>query len=513
MNLDRVLSMFKHAKSNRAYWEQLYKDCYQYAVPHRDMFNNLNAGTDKHFNLYDSTLADSTRNFANMMHEGMVPPEQRWFEFAAGVEVPESDRERVQALLDAVTERWFQLLWQTNFDTEVNQCFYDVAVGTASIGIRDYDDGSPATFIAVPPFELYILEGRQGFIDTTFREFELEERQIRINWPDANYEESSYTSGVHNRKVKIVEVTHYDHDTKKIWYKVIVMEGNNERQSKVILDKTLLYNNWVVFRWSLVSGETYGRGPVLNALPDAKTANSVVRMILENASIAVSGIYTVIDDGVINPDMIELTPGTIIPVAYNGGAVGKTLDTLERSGNFDISDLVLNDLRMSIRRKMFDDELAPLDQAVRSSREVALRHARLAKKVGPNFGRVKTEFLSNFIKSTTDMWSAKGELPPIEIDGKMITLRYTSPIAQEQNDDDLVALDNYLARMNAHTPGLGTMVVPPHEYAHYVAEKQGIPFKLVESRENIKQLQQAIGQSAAQGEGMGSSILEGITKR
>ena len=514
MEVDEVLKLYEHAKTKRQYWDELYKDCYKYGIPNRDMYNILNAGVDKNFDLYDSTLADSTRNFANAMHEGMTPPEQRWFQFAAGVEVPEGQKERVQSLLDAVTERYFQLLWQTNFDTEVNQTYYDLAVGTASIGIRDYDDGMPATFLAVPPYELYILEGRQGFIDTTFRVFKLECRQIKVNWPDADFDESEFQSrDGKNREIELIEATYFDHDTKEINYEVIVKGGvqGSHRDNKRIIKKKLLYNNWIVFRWSVVSGESYGRGPIINALPDAKTANKTMELILKNASIAVAGMWTVIDDGVINPETIELEPGVIIPVAYNGGSVGKTLDSLTTGADFDVSDIVLNDLRASIRRKLFDDDLAPLDDAVRSSREVALRQAKLAKRIGPNFGRTKTEFLTNFVKATSQMWIAKGELPPFEIDGKMITLRYTSPIAQEQNDDDLIALDSYLARLNAHTPGLGALTVRPEEYAHYVGEKMGVPFKLIEPKKSLVQAQQAIGQDMAQGGELGAAAVEAFT--
>lgn len=514
MDTEKVLRLFEHAKRKRQYWDELYKDCYRYGIPNRDMYNVLNAGVSKNFDLYDSTLADSTRNFANAMHEGMTPPEQRWFEFSAGVEIPNDQKERVQTLLDAITERYFNLLWQTNFDTEVNQCYYDLAVGTASIGIRDYDDGAPATFIAVPPYELYILEGRQGFIDTTFRVFKLEVRQIKANWPEANFDASEYESrDGRNREIELIEATYYDHDTKEITYQVIIKGGvqGTNHSNKEILNKKLLYNNWVVFRWSVVSGEIYGRGPIINALPDAKTANKTMELILKNASIAVAGMWTVIDDGVVNPDTIVLEPGVIIPVAYNGGSVGRTMESLTTGADFNVSDIVLTDLRQSIRRKLFDDDLKPLDDAVRSSREVALRQAKLAKRIGPNFGRTKTEFLTNFVKATTQMWIAKGELPPFEIDGKMITLRYTSPIAQEQNDDDLSALDGYLARLNAHTPGLASITVPPHEYAHYTGEKMGIPFKLIESKQRLIQAQQAIGQDIARGGEIGAKAVEAFT--
>ena len=59
-------------------------------------------------------------------------------------------------------------------------------------------------------------------------------------------------------------------------------------------------NPFICFRWSKCAGEVYGRGPLLNALSSIKTTNLTVELILENAQMAISGIYQMEDDGVIN---------------------------------------------------------------------------------------------------------------------------------------------------------------------------------------------------------------------
>src|SRR3546814_6808214 len=60
----------------------------------------------------------------------------------------------------------------------------------------------------------------------------------------------------------------------------------------------------------------------MKALPDIKTANKVVELILKNASIAVTGIWQADDDGVLNPATVRLVPGAIIPKAQ--GSAGLT---------------------------------------------------------------------------------------------------------------------------------------------------------------------------------------------
>ena len=79
----------------------------------------------------------------------------------------------------------------------------------------------------------------------------------------------------------------------------------------------------------------------MKALPDIKTANKVVELILKNATIAVTGIWQAEDDGVLNPSNIRLTPGAIIPKAVGS----KGLSPLQTAGDFDVSELVLSDLR------------------------------------------------------------------------------------------------------------------------------------------------------------------------
>jgi hypothetical protein len=65
-------------------------------------------------------------------------------------------------------------------------------------------------------------------------------------------------------------------------------------------------NPYLVFRWNKASGEVYGRGPVFNAMGAIKTCNLTIELILQNAQMSVSGVYTYEDDGVINPDNISL---------------------------------------------------------------------------------------------------------------------------------------------------------------------------------------------------------------
>lgn len=151
---------------------------------------------------------------------------------------------------------------------------------------------------------------------------------------------------------------------------------------------------FINFRWLKAPGEVYGRSPVMKALPDIKTANKVVELVLKNASIAVTGIWQADDDGILNPANIKLVPGAIIPKAVGS----KGLTPLEAPGKFDISQLVLDDLRSRINHALLADSLAQISAPNMTATEVLERTAQMARILGASFGRLQAELLTPLLK-------------------------------------------------------------------------------------------------------------------
>jgi len=186
---------------------------------------------------------------------------------------------------------------------------------------------------------------------------------------------------------------------------------------------------FVAFRWLKVSGETYGRSPVQKALPDIRTANKVVELILKNASIAATGMWMAEDDGVLNPATIRLVPGAIIPKAP--GSSGLT--PLAAAGNFDVSQLVLDDLRTRIRAALLADRIATPDKPGMTATEVLERGAQGAKLLGATYGRLQAELLTPLVGRCLSILRRRGEIAPIGGgSGGEMRLTYASPLARVQ---------------------------------------------------------------------------------
>ena len=173
-----------------------------------------------------------------------------------------------------------------------------------------------------------------------------------------------------DRTIAVVEAV----TPEKVGYRYIAVMDNETIgvTAAAVIDQGLFRSNpYINFRWLKAPGEVYGRSPVMKALPDIKTANKFVELVLKNASIAVTVIWQADDDGVMNPANIKLTPGTIIPKAVGS----KGLTPLEAPGKFDLSQIMLEDLRKGIRHALLADTLGEIDSPSMTATEVLERSA------------------------------------------------------------------------------------------------------------------------------------------
>ena len=214
----------------------------------------------------------------------------------------------------------------------------------------------------------------------------------------------------------------------------------------------------------------------MKTLPDIKTANKVVELVLKNASIAVTGIWQADDDGVLNPSNIRLTPGTIIPKAV--GSAG--LKPLEAPGRFDMSQVVLQDLRAAIRRALLADRLGQVDGPRMTATEVLERVAEISRLLGATYGRLQSELLTPLVTRGLAILTRRGEIPEIRIDGQVIDLEYKSPLARQQAQQDVQATLAFLDGLSRLGPQ-ALAIIDIQQTAQTLAAAFGVPPKVLKT--------------------------------
>ncbi|MCB1558068.1 MAG: phage tail protein, partial [Alphaproteobacteria bacterium] len=208
----------------------------------------------------------------------------------------------------------------------------------------------------------------------------------------------------------------------------------------ILAVQNLVETPYINFRWMKSPGDVYGRSPVMKALPDIKTANKVVELILKNASIAVTGIWQADDDGVINPATIELVPGAIIPKAVGS----RGLTPLDMPSRFDVSQLVLEDLRARIRHALLVDRLPSVGGGKMTATEIMERSGQIAMLLGAMFGRLQVEFLNPLLQRAYQILRERGAVPDLPLDGRTLAIEYRSPLARAQSSAHIQTLMGWL---------------------------------------------------------------------
>lgn len=476
----RILARRRRALEKRADWESLWQDCYDYALPNARPFSGtVAAGARRGDRIFDGSAPDGVDQLAASLLAQLTPPWSRWFGFAPGPELTAEERDRVAPMLERAAEIAQGHFDRANFAVEIHQAFLDLAtVGTACLLMEEAPPGAASAFrfAAVPLADVALEEGPEGRLDVAFRRVDLTLAELRARFPAARLPArlTAQTKDAPDARFAVVEAA-LPADAGCEWSMVL---ADDDGAPQILASAQVPRSPYIGFRWLKAPGEVYGRSPVMKALPDIKTANKVVELVLKNASIAVTGIWQADDDGVLNPAAVRLAPGTIIPKAV--GSAGLT--PLAAPGRFDVSQLVLDDLRARIRHALLADKLAPIADARMTATEVLERSGEAARLLGATYGRLQNELLTPLIEHAVHILRRRGEIPDIVVDNRMVTLQHRSPLALAQGQRDVQATLRWIEAAQALGPeALAT--VDAAAAARRLADAFGVPPALVKNVE------------------------------
>lgn len=499
--VEQIAKRSDKAHARKLNWRGIYQDCYEYALPSRNLYDGSYEGNTqggkKTSKIFDSTAIHSTQRFANRLQSGLFPPYGRWMRLEPGTDIPTDRRIEAQMALDVYGEKFFSVIRQSNFDLAMGEFLLDLAVGTSCMMVMPGDKETPIIYTPVPEYLVAFEEGANGTVDNVFRKIKLKAEAIAQTWADVEItpDLKRVIDEKPTEEIELLEATMYLPDEDKFHYCVIY--GKNHDRAKIVTRK-LQYSPWIISRYMKLAGEAYGRGPLVTAMPDIKTLNKTVELLLKNASLAIAGVYTAADDGVINPQTVRIVPGAIIPVARNGGPQGESLKALARSGDFNVTQLVLNDLRMNVKKMLLDDSLPPDNMSARSATEIAERMKELATNLGAAFGRLITETMVPIVAKTLQIMDSEGMIDlPLKVNGLEIKVVPISPIAQAQNMGDIEKMLQWFQLSQQLGPE-AAVTAKAEAIADYVADTLGIPAKVRATPEERQQKLQAMQEQQQQ---------------
>jgi len=477
-------------------WASLLEACYYYAIPYRNRFYRPKEqqGEFKGSRIYDTTAVEATKTFVSKVHDAMTPPQVQWgyLDIDETFDTEEDiDRNQIQEMLDNYMRRLFVYIHESNFDVVINECYFDLAIGTSCLVVNSFTDEQPLLFTSIPMDKLAIEESMTGRVDSWFRNWEsVKINEIQIRWPNAVLTPEMLMLLVENPDARIETlyegVMYMPHRKKPYMY----MVGSAECP---VLCEEFESNPGIVWRFQKVNNEVFGRGPVMDALPSIISLNELARIELAAANLNTFKPYMGFSDAVFNPHTFKLEPFTVIPIAPIGVGGSPPLVPLPDSSNPQFSQLTIMDLRNQIKALLFNDVNPNQSVQPQTATELMIVQQNLAQRIGPLFSRLQQEFLWPVIKRCSYILDKMGLLPKPEIKGVKVNFRYRSPLALAKGQQDIARFTQYYQLMQGvFGAGPALMYINPGLAPYLIAEQMQVDARYLNSPEQV----QAAGQMA-----------------
>lgn len=486
------------------------EEVYDYAMPNRNTFTTFSPGQKKDNHIFDSTAVVATTTYVSRIQTLLVKPWTKWFILEAGSSVPDEQKKEINTELEKVSNAIFDELNYSNFSEQISSSFFDLAASTGVIMIREDNNpnsDSNLVFESIPLSEVMLEKAADGDIKTVFRDIKIQVGQITAKWPKAKLTDDmkSMMDMDDSQMIELTEGVAYNE--KDMNYNFLLFEKSEDDKS-FLLDETLEESPYIVFREYVVPGETYGRGRLQTVFSDIKSANKVQELTLAAASMSIAGVYTAVSDGVFNVNNARFVPGSVIPVTSNGA--NPTLAPLSNASDLNVAQFELQYLRTNINTVLLTMPLGDInDVKGRTATEMSIRQNDFMQTSVAGFNRLQTELLNKIIKKTLAVLKKMGKIEPIEINGKEVKVKYTSPIAQLAGDEKLQKLRVFMELMQGMPPEIASTLIKYEEMPQEILEQLDLPEKFVRSKgeqENImkaqvqqQQNQQQIEMMKAQG--------------
>lgn len=515
-----LIRYYEFLKTARQPIEQIWRECYQYTFPIRgtgftNSYSSINAETaasdakQQQARIYDSEAAASSELLASAIVSNMTPANMQWFNV-----VTDDAPKAVSDWMDKSSKTIHGDIHASNFDAPAFEKALDIVAAGMGCMYAEESDEAPYHFELWPLYDCFFAASKRGqMIDTIYRRFTLTAQQA-VN----EYGEENVSDKVKNKALKepycTVQFIHAIYPkpkekgkrqkTKDRMLPFASMHVEVETK-KVCKEAGYAEFPCSVPRYIQIPGSVYAIGPMSTALPDTKTLNDVEKLTLANGDMQIAGMWGAVDDGVINPKTVRIGARKIIMMASKD-----SFFPLNAPGKFDVSAILTEQKRKSIRRVLKADMLEPLgDGPAKTATEWHYRINLIRQLLGPTFGRLQSEDLQPLVFRCFGIALRAGRLgtPPEELRGKRIRLKYVSPLARAQQMEEVAAMDR-------HEQGLGaTAAAKPDvldtydwdEAARKKGELLGVSSVLILDADKVKKVredrikaqQQAQAQEAA----------------
>lgn len=492
-----IIKRRNQAKARRSNWETLWDEIARYVMPNKeDFIHERSKGEKRGSDLYESTAVEANQLLAASMQGALTPSSARWFDFRFRSKALNSDEDARQWLQDCGDAVNIQFN-QSNFDTESGETYLDLgSFGTAPLLFDIEEEAaqfSGFNFQSLHLGNVLIEQNDKGKVDVVFRTFKYNARQaiqkfgedlvcekIIKEYEKGSDKEFSFIQAIMPRKVENKPNTLLLAPEMRPFACYYVCET-----SKRIIKETGYYELPILVpRWGKITGDVYGFSPALTARPDIRTLNEARR--LSFAAWEKS----------IDPPLISEKNNIMGKFSFKHSTVNYVRDIngirdMPQGTNWSVDQLMLNDVRASVRRIFFADQLELQNGPQMTATEVEVRYELMQRMLGSTFGRLQAEFLTPLVERAFYAMFRGNALPtPPDVvlqEGGDLDIEYVGALARAQRMDEVTNIQR-LADI-----GMGLSQVKPDVLDKFDADQAfeiagqrlGVPAEVIVSDDKV----------------------------
>lgn len=426
-------------KGERAEFERTWQEIADFVRPLRAEFTSIRSpGEKRNQRIFDATPMMAADSFAGGIYGMMTNPANRWFALRlADDELNDYDPVR-DWLYDVETKILHSFGPQVSrFYSVLPSMYADLACfGTAIFYSEEIPGQGRINDNVRPLSECVIAESAYGEVDTVYRRFALTGKQAIEMFGD----------GLSERTARIAEkdpfcLIHFIHCVyPNTDYKADKLDAAARPFASTYIEEETRHKvaeggyyelPYHVPRWAQAAGEVYGRGIGEQILPDVKMLNRMDETAIKAAQKIADPPLAAADEGVIKA--ARTYPGGITygAIDHNGQQLLRPLMT---GGNVGLTFEMMEQRRNAVKEGFYFSLMQMIGSPNMTATEWMGRQEEKLRLLGPNLGRIQSEFLSPLIKRRFGLLDRANMLPPPpeEIQGSTMTIEYVSPLARAQ---------------------------------------------------------------------------------
>lgn len=505
---DKALTQFLINKNDKlklykSNWEMHWKELAKYFLPNKDdVWGGSIPGEKKGSEIFDSVGRRNAERLASSLHGMLTNPSVQWFSFSTGNLELDNNQENAKWLQDAA-KIINSVLNNSNFQSEIHEVYLDLAaLHTSHLRIEE-DEVEVVKFQSRPIYECSIAENYKGIIDTVHYEYKRTLDQLFDEFRDklpAKMEAMRQQDPLKEYTI-IHAIEPSDRLPKGLRHEMLPFTSIHMIKEEHVILKISGFeeNPCIITRFYKLSGEMYGRGPAMYALPDVKTCNKMMQIWLEGAQLAINPPLQMPDEGVVLP--VRLTPGG---VNYYRADSKDRIEPIITGANPALGHQIIELLHGNIEKAFYNDQLHLVENDRMTATEVAQRRDESLRTFSPVLGRMMYELHGPLILRTFGISIRRGVIPPMPaaLAKAKLEVKFVSQLAraQESIEGDSAMRAFQVAGSMAQMDPTVMDLIDTDAHTKFIYKSYGAPLGLLRKEKDVKEIriQKQQAQQAAQ---------------